>query len=61
LPLDVVDWYWLYEENMKTEYHSDCKWMLYYEKIFFNKKKWNFAICFLIKKLKSYISVIYYQ
>jgi len=46
LPLDVVDWYWLYEENMKTEYHSDCKWMLYYEKIFFNKKKWNFAICF---------------
>ena len=32
LPLDVVDSYWLYEENTLNQTNSDGKWMLYYEK-----------------------------
>ena len=44
LPLDVVDSYWLYEENTLNQTNSDGKWMLYYEKnILMKNGNWQHA------------------
>ena len=57
LPLDVVDSYWLYEENTLNQTNSDGKWMLYYEKKHFNEK-WKLATClFREKKLRNVMSM----